>query len=1280
DDASCTFAAEGFDCDGNCLEGVAVVYSSGSYASENSFTISDCDGNVLAEMTSGSIGFNSCVVLGDNYIIQTVDSYGDGWNGGSLSIGGVTYTQDDANYGWPYTEDATEQTIVGSCGVPGCIDASACNYNVDATFDDGSCTFAVEGLDCDGNCLVANTTPTSINVQEISVNWGSTYTLVGYGGDWSLVDASTDTPVDGVGLNNTSTDDVLLCLADGCYEISGFSGSGSSYAFAYSINGAPLVTAGAGGAVGTDFISIGEAGCVTGCTDELATNYDANAHISDASQCVYPNTVNFSVDMNGVEYSTADYTNVVINGSWNGWSGWGVELTDTDGDGVWTGTGEFDPAVVQFEYVVAVTGPADAYSGWGQQWGNGCEGTNFLVIFEDGVASYDQAPTVGCEAAEPTVFTVDMNCAGVEFTTVHLTGPIWGWVDNILMTDDDGDGIYSITMENLSGDIEYKYMVDYWASQEDLIDDMVAGATCAPVTDYVGYANRITPAGSTTTDTYGSCDACPDVLVGCTDSTAVNYNPEATEDDGSCNYCAVATVTFNVDAGASVSADYDNVVVNGSFAGPWFGWGVTLTDDDGDGIYSGTAEVEAGVQHQYVHALTGAADGWSGWGQIGYAPEECALGIDPVTGDSAPNFYFTVECGENLVLPTVCFASCVECVSAIPGCMDATACNYNAEANQDDGSCTFAAEGFDCDGNCLEGVAVVYSSGSYASENSFTISDCDGNVLAEMTSGSIGFNSCVVLGDNYIIQTVDSYGDGWNGGSLSIGGVTYTQDDANYGWPYTEDATEQTIVGSCGVPGCIDASACNYNVDATFDDGSCTFAVEGLDCDGNCLVANTTPTSINVQEISVNWGSTYTLVGYGGDWSLVDASTDTPVDGVGLNNTSTDDVLLCLADGCYEISGFSGSGSSYAFAYSINGAPLVTAGAGGAVGTDFISIGEAGCVIGCTDELATNYDANAHITDNTLCEYALVQGCMDVTACNYDPTAEVDFGCEYAEEGYDCDGLCLEDADADGICDADEVLGCTDPTATNYDASATDDDDSCIPCEDISIELSMFDAFGDGWNGATFSMTDGTNTITSDGITEYSGFASEYLCVPAGCYEVTVGGGDTDYEVSFTLGDVIEDAQAGTYSNISVGGDGVVAYCDIVLGCTDSTATNFDATATSDDGNCCYTDVDQDGICDDEEVLGCTDSNADNFNPNAGLDDGSCTFCGDFTAVILATSDATVYGGSDGNVQATGAGGSSNYDVNVFDADGVPQNPFALSAGNYVVQVTDITSSCISEL
>ena len=37
--------------------------------------------------------------------------------------------------------------------VAGCTDAEACNYNMDATDDDGSCEYAVEFYDCEGNCL-----------------------------------------------------------------------------------------------------------------------------------------------------------------------------------------------------------------------------------------------------------------------------------------------------------------------------------------------------------------------------------------------------------------------------------------------------------------------------------------------------------------------------------------------------------------------------------------------------------------------------------------------------------------------------------------------------------------------------------------------------------------------------------------------------------------------------------------------------------------------------------------------------------------------------------------------------------------------------------------------------------------------------------------------------------------------------------------------------------------------------------------------------------------------
>ena len=58
-----------------------------------------------------------------------------------------------------------------------------------------------------------------------------------------------------------------------------------------------------------------------------------------------------------------------------------------------------------------------------------------------------------------------------------------------------------------------------------------------------------------------------------------------------------------------------------------------------------------------------------------------------------------------------------------------------------------------------------------------------------------------------------------------------------------------------------------------------------------------------------------------------------------------------------------------------------------------------------------------------------------------------------------------------------------------------------------------------------------------------------------------------------------------------------------VVGCTDSTASNFDSSALIDDGSCIAA------------VLGCTDATAvlpvgENYNANANVDDGSCVFYG----------------------------------------------------------------------
>jgi len=59
--------------------------------------------------------------------------------------------------------------------------------------------------------------------------------------------------------------------------------------------------------------------------------------------------------------------------------------------------------------------------------------------------------------------------------------------------------------------LEYLYITDNFGQVENLIDDMVAGGTCAPVTDFATFANRTVQTGTigaSTNDTYGSCEAC----------------------------------------------------------------------------------------------------------------------------------------------------------------------------------------------------------------------------------------------------------------------------------------------------------------------------------------------------------------------------------------------------------------------------------------------------------------------------------------------------------------------------------------------------------------------------------------------------------------------------------------------------------------------------------------------------------------------------------------------------------------------------------------------------
>ena len=262
-------------------------------------------------------------------------------------------------------------------------------------------------------------------------------------------------------------------------------------------------------------------------------------------------------------------------------------------------------------------------------------------------------------------------------------------------------------------------------------------------------------------------------------------------------------------------------------------------------------------------------------------------------------------------------------------------------------------------------------------------------------------------------------------------------------------------------------------------------------------------------------------------------------------------------------------------------------------------------VNGCTDVNAFNYNPAANVDDNS----CIFEGCTDPSACNFNPVASIDdSSCLYPLDIYgfdyvDCNGICLNDADGDGICDEDEVGGCTDPDAYNYDETADADDGSCLylGCNDVTA--CNFDAGAD--------IDDGSCQYPVD----IYGF--DYVDCDGNCLNDTDNDGVCDEDEIWGC----TDPTADNYNNEATQEDGSCEY----LGCTDISACNYDLTANVDDGSCefpidiygvdyvdcngdCINDLDNNGICDEEEIGGCTDVEACNYDPGATLDDGSCIY------------------------------------------------------------------------
>ena len=247
------------------------------------------------------------------------------------------------------------------------------------------------------------------------------------------------------------------------------------------------------------------------------------------------------------------------------------------------------------------------------------DGTMTITVSNDSSVNYgDMTFAFACASSQSNVtFSVDMSNypggLGAD-DTVHLNGSFAGWCgDCIPMSDDDGDGIWTVTIPLDDGDYEYKFTVNGWSNQEQWPGD--GTPACAENADDGTYENRaFTVAGADLT------------------LQTVYWNLCIGEEPGE-----TYTVTFSVNT-ANITVGANGLYAGGGVLGN--AQALQLLDDDGDGVYVGSIDLPEGTTGNYIF-LNSPNDGGDWGAKENLEGQDCAdvnnyndRILDPVTADT----------------------------------------------------------------------------------------------------------------------------------------------------------------------------------------------------------------------------------------------------------------------------------------------------------------------------------------------------------------------------------------------------------------------------------------------------------------------------------------------------------------------------------------------------------------------------------------------------------------------------------------------------------------------